>query len=312
MAEMVRPRVLLGIADNPGAPLASDAFIGAFVSLGSLLRRYRPRLEGRQLVVALSAPRRDYVAALVGAGWMLSSPAPRLDEPIEVFRTVAPGTCLRAVTDRVVVTGAFSKLDEARRDPRVITGGKLRTVDRYKAVAVLDGDCESIETELPDPGFLAELTRTAGTWLARIAAPAMDLALVGTAKWLREDLEACIGNGADEAASGTPLANYVLPRSDRVATWATTVVPSARLGEGDAVPSRCTAAILDRYGAIKYLNDITTPIVVCVIDRSVADDSAAELVIQARVSNSRPVSVTDDLHWQPPLGVAALAFTVAQ
>ena len=60
---------MLGIADEAGVPLASDYFIGLFVLLGSLLRRYLSKLEGRQLVVALSVPCRDYAAALIGAGW---------------------------------------------------------------------------------------------------------------------------------------------------------------------------------------------------------------------------------------------------
>ena len=66
MAHVARPRIMLGIADEAGAPLTGDPFIGAFVSLGSLLRRYLPRLEGRQLVVALSVPCRDYTAARFG------------------------------------------------------------------------------------------------------------------------------------------------------------------------------------------------------------------------------------------------------
>jgi hypothetical protein len=311
MADTVRPRVILGIADEASTPLASDAFIGAFVGLGSLLRRYIPRLGGRQLVVALSVPRRDYVAALIGAGWMLKGPAPKLDEPIEVFRSADRQTYLRAVTEKKVVSGVFSNLDETRTPPRVIIGGKQRPVDWYKAVAVLGGPSDNVEGSVPEPGFLAALTGAATSWLARVAAPAQDLALVGTAKWLRDDLEACIGNGAEDSGAGTPLANYVLPIADQVATWATAIIPSARLGEGDVIPSHCLAAIFDRYGAIKYLNEITVPIVVCIIDRSVADDSAGELVVQARISNSRPVSLKDDLHWQPPAGVEALGFTVA-
>lgn len=305
------PRIMLGIADEAGAPLKGDSFIGAFVSIGSLLRRYLPRLEGRQLVVALSVPCRDYAAALIGAGWMLSAPVPELGEPIDVFRHADRDTYLRAVTEKRVVTGRFTSLDEARTPPRVLTGGKSRTVDWYKAVSVLSDACDNIAGDVPEPGFLAALTGAETTWLRRIAAPAQDLALIGTSKWLREDLAACVGNGAEDGAAGTPLANYVLPIADKAATWATTVISSPRLGEGNTIPSHCTAAILDRYGAIKYLNGITVPIVVCIIDRSVADDSAAELVVQARVSNSRPVSVKDDLRWQPPVGVEALAFTVA-
>ena len=77
------------------------------------------------------------------------------------------------------------------------------------------------------------------------------------------------------------------------------------------LPESCSAAILDRYGAIKYLNDVTVPIVVCIVDRSVADESAAETIIEARHNNSRPVAVVDELHWRPPTAVEALAFTVA-
>lgn len=92
------PRVMLGIADEPGGPLVSAPWIGAFVSLGSRLRRYATELDGRQLVVAVSVPRRDYVAVLVGCGWMLSSASPQLAEPIDVFRAADRTTYLRAVT----------------------------------------------------------------------------------------------------------------------------------------------------------------------------------------------------------------------
>lgn len=310
-AQTARPRVMLGIADEAGVPLASDPFIGAFVSLGSLLRRYLPRLEGRQLVVALSVPCRGYTAALIGAGWMLSVPPPELDEPIDVFRHAEHRAYLRAVTEKSVVTGLFISLDETRTPPRVLTGGKTRTVDWYKAVAVLADACDNIASDVPEPGFLAALTGAATTWLERIAAPPQDLALVGTSRWLREDLAARVGNAAEDGAAGTPLANYVLPITDKAATWATAIIPSARLGEGTEISSHRTAAILDGYGAIKYLHDITVPIVVCIIDRSIADDASAELVVQARVSNSRPVSIKEDLRWQPPVGVEALAFTLA-
>lgn len=311
MAAASSPHIVLGLSDEPDEPLVPANWIGAFVGLGSSLRRFGARLEGRQLVFAISVPRRDYAAALIGAGWMLSSPPPRLTQPIEVFREADRSTCLRAVTDRFILTGRFSRLEDERADPRVLTGGKLLPLARHRAVVELDGETPTIVSDVPAPGFLAELTGAAETWLERLAAPPMDLALVGTAKWLGEDLDALIGNSADDGSEGTPLSNYVLPYSDRAATWSTPVIPSAHLGEGEQLPDACKAAILDRYGAIKYLNDITVPIVVCIIDRSIADESAAEAIIEARLSNSRPISVTTDMRWTPPLPVEALAFTVA-
>lgn len=311
MVGPIRPRVVLGLADEPGASLAAASWIGPFVSLGSLIRRYLPKLGGRQLVLAISVPRRDYVAALIGAGWMLSSPVPDLDEPIEVFRAARKSTCLRAVTERLILTGAFSKLEENRSDPRVLTAGRNLQLARFKAVIELAGVERTIVSDVPEPGFLAGFTGATGTWLERLAAPPMDLALVGTIKWLREDLDALIGNGVEGGGGGTPLGTYVLPYGERMATWSTPIVPSARLGEGEGLPASCLTAVLDRYGAIKYLNEITVPIVVCVVDRSIADESAAELIIEARLANSHPISVAEDLRWHPPQAVEALAFTVA-
>lgn len=311
MMDVKRPRVLLGIADGPGGPFVPAAWIGAFVGLGTRLRRYLPSLDGRQLVLAISVPCRDYAAALIGAGWMLSSEVPKLAQPIDVFRSADSSTYLRAVTDNLILTGVFSRLEESRSDPRVLTGGKLMPVTRHKAVIKLEKWTPNIVTVVPTPGFLAELAGAAETWLERLSAPPMDLALIGTVKWLREDLASLIGHGGEGDTGGTPLAAYVLPFDERAATWSTPVIPSAHLGEGEVLPKLCTAAILDGYGAIKYLNEIAVPIVVCVIDRSVADESAAETIIEARLSNSRPISVVRELQWTPPRAVEALAFTVA-
>ena len=305
------PRVMLGIADDPIAPLVSAAWIGAFVSLGARLRRYAAELHGRQLVVALSVPRRDYVAALIGSGWMLSSQAPVLDEALAVFGASDRMTYLRAVTEKLVVTGQFTRVKPHPAGSRVLTGGRLLPADRFRAVAVLDRACESVVQEVPSGGYLADLTGASATWLERLASPPMDLALVGTIKWLHEDLKAVVGDGTTEGAAGIALGTYILPCEARAATWSTPIISSASLGEGETVPESCSLVALDRYGAVKYLNDITAPIVVCIVDRSVADESAAETIIEARHNNSRPISIRDDLHWRPPRAVEALAFTVA-
>ena len=245
-ASTASPRAVLGIADQLCSPLASDSFITAFVLLGSALRRYLPSLDGRQLVVALSVPRRDYVAALIGAGWMMSAPAPKLDAPVDVFRAVEPGTYLRAVTEQEVITGVFTCLNEARTPPRVITGGTTRALSFYRAVAQLPHASENVEGDVPEPGFLGRLTGAAESWLERIAAPTTDLALIGTTKWLLDDLAALVGNSANDDAGSAPLANYVLPEVPKAATWATAVIPAARMRENNPIPSHCASVILDR------------------------------------------------------------------
>lgn len=306
-----RPRVLLGLADEPGQPLIAAPWIGSFIALGSLLRRFLPRVSGRQLVLAVSVPRRDYVAALIGTGWMLSCSAPSLNSPASVFAESNQSTYLRGVTDNLIISGRFTKVEAHRDGARVLLGGRLLPIDRYRAVHVLEGQQESVCSPVPNGGYLAEMAGISTSWLDRLAAPPMDLALVGTSKWLREDLATVVGDGTSGGFSAAPLSNYVLPFDSRGATWATPTISAARLAEGVALPETCSAVVLDRYGAIKYLNDITVPIVVCIVDRSVVDDSAAETIIEARHNNSRPVSVAEELRWLPPAAVEVLAFTVA-
>ncbi|MER6161953.1 hypothetical protein ABT147_41745 [Streptomyces sp. NPDC001868] len=306
-----RSPVRLGLADAPERAIEWAPWIGSFIVLGSRLRRFIPKLDGRQLVLAVSVPQRDYAAALIASGWMLSSPAPELADPIEVFQAATQTTYLRAVTSNRIYTGAFAGLQVGPEELRVIVADKLLPVARYEAVAELDAAVESAHSVLPAPGFLAQFVGASESWAERMADPPSDLVLVGTAKWLLEDLAACIGNAEDPKDVPCPLSNYVLPEVKGAATWSTQVVSAPKLADDPHLVERYQAAILDGYGAIKYLNDILAPIVVCVIDRSVADESAAETIMEARSSNSRPVGLKGELHWQPPGGVEALAFTVA-
>lgn len=306
-----RSPVRVGLADGPDQAVEWAPWIGSFIVLGSRLRSFIPKLDGRQLVLAISVPQRDYAAALIASGWMLSSPAPELADPIDVFRAASQATYLRAVTSNRINTGAFTWLQAGSGELRVLVADKVLPVARYKAVFELDSAVESSHSVLPVPGFLAQLAGASESWAERMAAPPLDLVLVGTAKWLREDLAACIGKVGDPKDVPCPLSNYVLPVEKGAATWSTQVVSAPKLADEPHLVEQQQAAILDGYGAIKYLNDIPAPIVVCVIDRSVADESAAETIMEARSSNSRPVGLKDELYWQPPGGVEALAFTVA-
>ncbi|MEU0188924.1 hypothetical protein ABZ250_03475 [Streptomyces afghaniensis] len=306
-----RSPVRLGLADGPDQAVEWAPWIGPFIVLGTRLRRFIPKLDGRQLVLAVSVPQRDYAAALIASGWMLSSPAPELADPIEVFRVATQATYLRGVTNNRINTGMFTWLHADSTEPRVLVAGKLLPVARYEAVAELDAPVESSHSMLPTPGFLAQHFGASASWAQRMAAPPSDLVLVGTKKWLLEDLAACIGNVADTTDVPCPLSNYVLPFVNGAATWSTPVVSAPALADAPYLVEQYQSAILDGYGAIKYLNDIPAPIVVCVIDRSVADESAEETIMEARSSNSRPISLKGELHWRPPVGVEALAFTVA-
>ncbi|OQQ26025.1 hypothetical protein A6410_18815 [Prescottella equi] len=146
-------------------------------------------------------------------------------------------------------------------------------------------------------------------WNSRLAEPGADLAIVGTLAWLEEDFEAYLSKEGDELPPSSIRA-LLMPKVGRVATWFTRVFASAKLTERLPLPFGLRAVILDGTGAIKHTAEIETPVVICVLDRSVADETAADILVQMRNTRGEPIALSD-LGWHPPAGVEALAFTVA-
>jgi hypothetical protein len=148
------------------------------------------------------------------------------------------------------------------------------------------------------------------SWDARLARPAADLAIVGTLSWLHTDANALVAR-QDDASGPTRMADLLLPEGHNPATWSTRLYKAAGLAEQLPLPKDVRGVILDGASAIKYLAEIETPAVVCILDRSIADETAAEIVVQLRNSRGEEVDITTDLRWAPPPGIEALAFTVA-
>lgn len=142
-------------------------------------------------------------------------------------------------------------------------------------------------------------------WSARLCSPPQDLALVGTLKWLDEDLTAFLGRGDERE----PVANLLLPAGPRAATWSTRIYPASQL-DVELPPTGVRAVVLDGAAATKYLPAIEAPVVVSIMDRSIADESVPESVISYRNTRGEPVSLEHDLHWMPPGGVEVLGFEV--
>lgn len=302
-------QVLLALSEDPSRQGQAAPWIGPLLALGTRVARYISKGVERQLVVVLSVPNRDFAAALIGCGWVMASPAPVLPGPLETLRELGPGTPLRAVNDQHVITGRFSSLDESTSPPRVRFAGSTWLTDRFRALAVLQ-ELESPEkTPRPELGSIARFAHMDQDWDARLAQPAADLAIVGTVTWLNEDFTAglsCEGYGM----AATAIRDLLLPNVGRVATWFTRIYPSARLAELLPFPADLRAAILDGAAAIKYVTDIEAPALICIIDRSVTDETAAEILVQLRNTRGEPISIQRDLGWHAPPGVEALAFTV--
>lgn len=304
-----RPNVLLSLADNAESEPVQAVWIGPLLALGTRLARKASDFNGRQLIVALSVPSREYAAALVGAGWLLGrAPIQSEVDPLTVLRGASPQAHYRAVNSAHVISGPFQGLDETRSSARVSLAGHW-AVDRMVSVAPVAHGDPAEKMPRPTIGSIGRMTGVDRDWAQRLVAPAADLAIVGTMSWINDDLSAVLAREDD--SDGDALATLLLPRTDKSATWFSRVYSSSSFGEQLPLPDDISLAILDGQSAIRYLKDVLTPVVLCVFDRSVADESAAEQLVQLRNSHGDPITLSAQLGWAPPAGVEALGFVVA-
>jgi len=241
---------------------------------------------------------------------VLASQSPLLAAPLLTLRQLAPGTSVRAVNSGYVVAGSFSSLDETVFPPRARFAGSYWQVNGIDAIAAIEHLAEPRKSPRPEVGSIGHMAHVDSDWAARLAAPAADLAIVGTSSWLDGDFDAWITRASDSLAPSS-IRDLLLPDVGPVATWFTRIYSSARLSEQLPLPADLRCVILDGFGAIKHLGEVDAPVVICILDRSVADDTAAEIVVQLRNTHGEPVLVREDLGWRAPAGVEAVAFTVA-
>lgn len=302
----------LVLSESPELPSSSTPWVSPMVLLGDRVARYHRGNNNQQLIVVLSVPQRDFAAVLVGCGWVLASKAPTLPDPLAVLREMQSGEPLRAVTKGEVITGLFSSLNESVDPPQAYFAGARWRVDCIRAVAALEHDIkigDPLREPYSDPGSIEHMADLDDVWDARLACPTADLAIVGTLKWLEQDFNAYLAKEEDIHPPSL-IRSLLMPKTEKSATWFTHLFSSAVFADNLPLPKELKAVILDGNRAIVHLVGVEAPVVVCVLDRSVADESAAELVVQLRNTRGEPLSLSDDLRWSPPAGVEALAFTV--
>ncbi|WP_354245018.1 hypothetical protein [Agromyces sp. PvR057] len=220
------------------------------------------------------------------------------------------GQPLRAVNSGSVITGNFLALNESTSSPRAQFAGSEWVVDGIRALAPLTELEQPERTARPTPGSIEHMASLDADWDARLALPAADLAIVGTLTWLMEDFEAFLSRDDDDLPSSS-IGSLLMPKVGRAATWFTRLYSSAMLADHLPLPRELRAVVLDGNGATRYLAEVEAQVVVCVLDRSVGDEIAAELLTQLRNTRGEPLSLADHLGWQPPAAIEALAFTVA-
>lgn len=300
------PRTTFSLADSAESAPVNVSWAADLLALGARLARHADTLRNRQLVVAISVPRRDFAAALIGAGWTLTRPIRAgVGSPLEVAKELGPNAWYRAVNKSYVYVGELRELNEAVSPARMRFAGSHFEVTgflRMAPSAALDG---ARREDRVHPGSVVRYARADESWADRMVAPAQDLAIVGIASRLSADLDAVLCRVGD--SDGDLLKTLLMPWSSDSATWFSRIFSSATL---DEVPSGFDAVILDGQSAIKYVAEILAPIVVCILDRSVADETQAENLVNMRRTEGVPVDLVRELDWHPPMGIETMAFEV--
>ena len=300
-ASQHRPSVFMALAEDAAGPVVVADWIGRFFMLGRFAERWSRSHADSQLVIVLSVPVRDFAAVLVGCGWMSATPAPTLTPVREVLEGLSSGTPVRVVSQTKIFTERFGGID-ARGLAQL---GSKWQIDKLQAVVPLASIDVPRKQTIPEPGVISHLTGLDKDWAARICSPPQDLALVGTLTRLSGDLTAQLGRGEGLEL----LANILLPAGPRAVTWSTRTYAAVQIDE-ELPPAGVRAVVLDGAPATRYLSAIEAPVVVSVLDRSIADESVPEIVMNYRNTRGEPVSLERHLRWTPPAGVEALAFEV--
>lgn len=293
--------VLLTLAEDAHGPALAGDWIGRLFMLGRFAEHWSRSHADRQLVIVLSVPVRDFAAVLVSCGWMSATSAPILAPVCEVLAGLPTGTPVRVVSQTKVFTERFGGIDARGRAQ---LGAKWQ-VDKLQAVVPLSTIDRPRAQLISEPGVISRLSGLDRDWAARVCSPPQDLALVGTLTRLREDFAAQLGRDGDSE----PIENILLPAGSRAVTWSTRVYATAHLDE-ELPPADVRAVVLDGAPATRFLSAVESPVVVSVLDRSIVDESVAEMVMNYRNTRGVPLSLARDLQWTPPLGVEALAFEV--
>lgn len=297
----------LSLAEDTSSAVVPALWISWLVVLGTQAARWSQRHAEARLVVVLTVPSRDFAAVLVGCGWMRGIPACKLPSARETAASLARGTDIRMITPNRIMTNTFMGFD-AKLD-RLMLKGHQWQLPRVQAMAPIDPVGDQRSQPIPVPGVLSRTSRYGARWIDHLCRPPGDLALVGTLAWLRADLDAYLcWEGEREQMS-----NILLPESPTAATWSTGLVATAGVGDEPRLPQGTRAVVLDGAAATKWIAGIEAPAVVAVLDRSVIDESAAEMVMEYRANRGKKsLDLSRDLGIQgPPAGIEALAFAVA-
>lgn len=219
---------------------------------------------------------------------------------------IPPGTPARMATTQQLVADMFFGIDYSHGDPRIHLGGtfwKAGVVHYLAPDETMPEDRFGRRRVIP-AGSLIRRTGHGDNWSADLCTSKRTVTVIGVQSHLLPELDIQAGWAGHEG--GYDRLYDILRPDDGRSPFCASAIVSGGSDRLPALPADTLLAVLDGATAIRWLAEIRTPIVVALIDRSSADQSAAMTVLQSR-STSEPVEVAA-LGWAPIAGMEALAF----
>lgn len=303
------------LSEDVAAVGVQAKWIDHLVSCGLRAARYASKLEDKQLVLALSVPQRDYAAALIACGWVLGAKRPNVSDPRRVLERVEPGQKVCLTDSKHIVAAKFFRVDTRMGREVLVTDQSTWSIDNITAINVISDDMEPTKIpfcqESPEPGSLARMAGIDRNWDSWLVSAPSDLAIIGTCKWIEREQDACIFRSEDIALDSDDIKTVLLPRKKGAVAWHTRIVSHVDRDACLNLPDSTSIVILDGNGAIKYLPDLRSKVVICILDRSAANETAEESILQYRNTRGIPIPLSEVNGWKTLPGIEYMAYEVS-
>ena len=305
------------LSERPYESFAAGEWIYQLVALGSRLSKYINFVESEQVIVVISVPSREFVAALIAYGWVLEKPVRPRMLPLEVIRLAQPGEIVRLVNKEEVVCGRFDRIDclkESGTGARVIVSGHKWAVDRLSAAAIVanapvgDGELRRKKLHLLRNNLSA--VDDNDRWDRWLATMSEDIAIIGPKKRLNADLEVSLLRSETDDVSAGAIRRVVIPNEPDAAVWNTGIFSPSNLSEDSAIIGQKQLVILDGSEAISLLEDVSSPLVVCIFDRQKPHQWACDYLRAQKAYSCELIDLAEKVRWTPLPGIEATAFRV--
>ena len=306
---------MLTLSEDAAALGVQAEWIDHLVSCGLRIARYASKLEDKRFVLALSVPQRDYAALLIACGWVLGAQRPSISDPRAVLENVQSGDIIRLVTTDKVIVAKYCRTDTSSNGEYIVTNEGSWQIDRILAIDVMPDGSSCVEVpcsqKRPEPGSLARMVGIDTDWDSWLISLPSDLAIIGTRSWIERELSSCVRKSEHDSIGNNKIQTVLLPESKRSVVWNSQIVSHVDRETCLDLPKTISAVILDGNGAIKYLPDLQAKIVICILDRSTATESAEEFIVQYKNTRGIPVSLSEIHEWKTLPGIEYMAFEVS-